>query len=345
MSKENKLQEKRQQKVKKMTKEIEYFSSIQNTCQAVVKPDCSKSTTNKSLGVKKALNTILKKCLTDLASEPSNTDENFPTLNNLLMFNFKDIPKYISLTSKIVVVEFAGAKFKTFANTGENYLKYAATRQKRQSKDPITITHLKEKDEIISKGKFSKKAAISTELGKKTVSNYLGKYLHELDIQANVTVDVDSEAVFGQCECEVSNNCSCSLFTIPVRAVFTKHAWVSGIRKLDAIRQRKGEAEMSQADWLRDVQHDLHDGECVVKYVTSADIDTIVIQLFTVSLYWPRNVDNTFKFPVYVWLQKQKPEIYDITGILTVLEKRFGNKYIGATLAVLLSMGGNDYFH
>ncbi|VDI44369.1 Hypothetical predicted protein [Mytilus galloprovincialis] len=162
-------------------------------------------------------------------------------------------------------------------------------------------------------------------------------------IQANVTVDVDSEAVYGQCECEDPNNCGCSLFTIPVRAVFTQHAGVSGIRKLDAIRQRKGEAEMSQADWLRDVRHDLHDGECVMNYVTSADIDTIVIQLFTVSLYWPRNVDNTFKFPVYVWLQKQKPEIYDITGILTVLEKRFGNKYIGATLAVLLSMGGNDY--
>ncbi|CAC5403791.1 unnamed protein product [Mytilus coruscus] len=115
---------------------------------------------------------------------------------------------------------------------------------------------------------------------------------------------LDSEAVYGQCECEDPDNCSCSLFTIPVRAVFIKHAGVFGIRKLDAIRQRKGEAEMAQADWLRDVQHDLHDGECVVNYVTSADIDTVVIQLFTVSLYWPRNVDNTFKFPVYVWLQK-----------------------------------------
>lgn len=49
------IEEKRQQKVKRLTKEIECFSSMQNTCQAIVKPDCTKSTTvtNKSLGVKK----------------------------------------------------------------------------------------------------------------------------------------------------------------------------------------------------------------------------------------------------------------------------------------------------
>lgn len=80
---------------------------------------------------------------------------------------------------------------------------------------------------------------------------------------------------------------------------------------------------MSEADWLNDVQLQLHDGECVINYVTSADIDTISIQIFAVSLYWPRNPDGTFKFPVYVWLQKQKLEIYNITGILTILERTY----------------------
>ncbi|CAC5360069.1 unnamed protein product [Mytilus coruscus] len=204
-------------------------------------------------------------------------------MNDLLMFDFKCVPSHISSNTKVAIVEFAGAKFKTFATTGESYIKYvtggiinkllrdlqnlqriiiceekysftpdvfkAATRQKRQTKDHVTIAHLKEKDEIISRGKFSKKAAITTGLGKKAVSNYLGKHLTELDIQADIIIDVD------------------------------------------------------------------------------------------ISLYWPRNPDSTFKFPVYVWLQKQKPEIYNITGILTILERAFPNKYIGAMLAIVLSMG------
>ncbi|CAG2195855.1 unnamed protein product [Mytilus edulis] len=98
----------------------------------------------------------------------------------------------------------------------------AATKQKRQTKDPVTIAHLKEKDEIISSDKFSKKAAITTGLGMKAVSTYLGKHLAELDIQADIIIDVDSEAVYGQCECEDSDKCTCPLFTTPVRTVFTQ---------------------------------------------------------------------------------------------------------------------------
>lgn len=177
----------------------------------------------------------------------------------------------------------------------------------------------------------------------KAVSTYLGKHLTELDIQADIIIDVDSEAVYGKCECEDSDKCTCPLFTTPVRTVFTQGNGLQHSENLTMIKQRKGEAEMSEADWLKDVQLQLHDRECVINYVTSADIDTISIQIFAVSLYWPRNPDGTFKFPVYVWLQKQKPEIYNITGILTTLEREFPNKYIGAILAIVLSMGGNDY--
>ncbi|CAC5360093.1 unnamed protein product [Mytilus coruscus] len=203
---------------------------MQNTCQAIVKPDCTKSTTNKSLGVKKALTSILKICLTELTTNPSTSEEILPSMNDLLMFDFKCVPNHISSNTKVAIVEFAGAKFKTFATTGESYIKY-----------------------------------VTGGLGKKAVSNYLGKHLTELDIQADIIIDVDSEAVYGQCQCEDLDKCTCPLFTTPVRAVFTQGNGFQHSENLTMIKQRKGEAEMSQADWLKDVQLQLHDGECVYK--------------------------------------------------------------------------------
>ena len=40
---------------------------------------------------------------------------------------------------------------------------------------------------------------------------------------------------------------------------------------------------------------------------------------------------------------KKETRDFFITGILTILETHFKNQYIGAILAVVLSMGGNDY--
>lgn len=166
-----------------------------------------------------------------------------------------------------------------------------------------------------------------------------------MDIKADITLNVDSEAVFSKCKCEDPKDCNCLLYTIPIRAHFSKE---NGFDRHDIvntsnIEQRKGEAEMAQVDWLKDAQHQLKEGDGIVNYVTSADIDTIVIHFFALSLFWPRKSDNTFKYPVYVWLQKNKPEIYDITSIIEVIENRFKYKYVGALLAILLSMGGNDY--
>lgn len=236
---------------------------MQSTFYPIVKPDCTISTTatNKSLGVKKALTSLLKICLTELTTNPSTSEEILPSINDLRMFDFKCVPNHISSNTKVAIVEFAAAKFKTFATTGERYIKYvtgsiinkllrdlqnlqriiiceekysftpdvfkAATRQKRQTKDPVTIVHLKEKDEIISRDKFSKKAAITTALGMKAVSTYLGKHLTELDIQADIIIDVDSEAVYGQYEFEDSDKCTCPLFTTPVRTVFTQGKWIA----------------------------------------------------------------------------------------------------------------------
>ena len=59
----DKEEKKRTAKVKRLSKVIDCMSSSKNTCQAILKPDGSKNTTNKSAGVKKALISLTKRCL------------------------------------------------------------------------------------------------------------------------------------------------------------------------------------------------------------------------------------------------------------------------------------------
>ena len=65
--------------------------------------------------------------------------------------------------------------------------------------------------------------------------------------------------------------------------------------------------------------------------------------MFAISLFWPRNDDNTFKHSVYLWLSKKKPDLYNITDIILLLEKFFEFKYVGAVIAICLCIGGNDF--
>lgn len=334
-----KVEESRQKKVLRLAKVIDCFSSIQNTCQAIVKPDCTKSTTNKSMGVKKALHHVLKKCfLQNQEMTPDNIAEVENTVSGLLMFNFKEVPIQVANNTSVVIVEFAGAKFKAFASTGESYLRYisigiikkllkdlphldrmiiceekysftpddlkAATRSKRQKKDQISIHHLKDESEIITNSTFSKKAATTTGLGKRIVSNFLALHLNQLDIKADICIDVDSEALMKTCECTSATDCKYTPFSTPMRAFFQKDNGYCRSEEVEHIKQRKGEAEMSQADWLMDVKDSLAEGQSVVNYVTSADIDTVVINLFAVSLFWPRDENWDFKWPVHI--QKKK---------------------------------------
>ena len=80
---------------------------------------------------------------------------------------------------------------------------------------------------------------------------------------------------------------------------------------------------MAMVDWLRDCLPDLINEEGVVAYVTSEDIDAVVIHMFALSIHWPRKSDSSFCFPVYVILQKLE-----------------GQHDIYCTIA----MGGNDFF-
>ena len=100
--------------------------------------------------------------------------------------------------------------------------------------------------------------------------------------------------------------------------------------------QRKGEAEMSEVEWL------IAAGGASPSVVTSGDIDAVVIQLFSLSHLWPRNTDEAFIHSVYVQLQKPR-ELYNITNIITHLEQHLGEKYIGNKIALALCMGGSDF--
>ncbi|KAL3872791.1 hypothetical protein ACJMK2_035992, partial [Sinanodonta woodiana] len=69
--------------------------------------------------------------------------------------------------------------------------------------------------------------------------------------------------------------------------------------KLD-IRQNNGEAELAQADWLCYIATRLKEGENVVSYVSSGDIDSISMHILAISLYLPQKDDGNFKNNVYV---------------------------------------------
>ncbi|KAL3863792.1 hypothetical protein ACJMK2_005527 [Sinanodonta woodiana] len=100
---------------------------------------------------------------------------------------------------------------------------------------------------------------------------------------------------------------------------------------------------MAQLDWMMELDAELSDGDSVVNFVSSADIDTVLIHLFGISLHWKRNQSGAFTRPVYVWLQKQKPELYNISKIIESIERYFNKKYSAALISIILSMGGNDF--
>ena len=80
-----------------------------------------------------------------------------------------------------------------------------------------------------------------------------------------------------------------------------------------------------------------------VSDITSADIDTAPIHMFALNLHLEKDEDGNFKWPVYVWLKKDKQEIYDITGIIRALEKQFDTTNVAAIISLILCMGGNDF--
>ena len=366
-SKEEEAERKRKSLVRKQQSVVDCMSSNMNTCQALVKPDCSKGALQKSTGIKKALIKALWYTFDGLQLQE--TEAKLTDLGIIC----SDVNDVRNENIKIAVFEFAGVKFHTPAASGNNYLNFvstsvigktlrlfprvehmviceekylltpddlkAETRAKRQKSTSISIAQLKQQEEIVSEDRLSKAAVRSTAEGKSTISTYLAKNISKLPLFKDLTIDIDSEAYLGTCNC--GGACQCASFGTPIRCTFHKDNGYDKQEYLFDVKQRKGEAEMSQVDWYQNVKDMLKEGQSVVSIVTSGDIDSIVIHIFALSHYWPRKEDGTFKNSVYILLQKAKPDLYNITEIILRLEKRFG--MYSKNLALSLAIGGNDF--
>ncbi|KAK6181777.1 hypothetical protein SNE40_009564 [Patella caerulea] len=171
--------------------------------------------------------------------------------------------------------------------------------------------------------------------GKKIISKYLAAHITDLNLQKNVTLDIDSEHLMSKCKS----------YTTKIRCCFSDEHGLVSVEKLKDIKQRKGEAEMAQINWLFEYSKSASDGEAFVSLVTSGDIDAIVLHLFAISIMWKRNERMHFVNPVYVLLQKPNNffDIFNFTGMLEILEDATLDYDIGIKLAAALSLGGNDY--
>ena len=99
-----------------------------NTCQAIVKPDCTKMDTSKSSGMKQALlfalchktdhNTIKKFTKSEILSQRSTELQK----TDLLYLQAKQYPSHGISKGKVLLVEFAGVKFKAFSKSDKQYL-------------------------------------------------------------------------------------------------------------------------------------------------------------------------------------------------------------------------------
>ncbi|CAC5410221.1 unnamed protein product [Mytilus coruscus] len=190
---------------------------------------------------------------------------------------------------------------------------------------------------------FSTKAAVSTMPGTKLISKFLPKQLKYVDLKNNLIVDIDCEAYLSECECQNDDHCQCDLYATPVRFYFKKESGYDNEELMNSIKHRKGEPEMSQAYLVFDknTTENLRNLHCVVNFIASSDIDTLVINLLSVNIFWPSTEDQSFKWSVYLWLQKKKPEIYAITGIISLLEQHFNKRKI-VLVTCALAMGVND---
>lgn len=367
----------RKKRIRKEIKRIECLSSDMNMCQAIVKPDCSKPKVQKSLGVSKAVKNLVASTVGKV-SELETSDNHQYT--NIIATNLKGVPQDVGKSLTLITVEFAGVKFKVNASTGMHYIrmiensvikpilfmspnlkqliiceeKYsftpdtfkAATRAQRTTSAKDSIAHLKTRNEMINKTKFDKAALVSTTEGKFVISTYLAENVESLTINENISIIIDSELHLGGCSCRIPGiDCNCNVYAKPITCEFSKVDGLESVTINDSIQQRKGEAEMSQVDWLFECLPFLQPGESVASLVTSGDIDAVPIHLFAIERSWPKNEAGRYNHTVYVILQKpgKHVDIYNITSMLELLHMVYNDQQIGQKVALTLCMGGNDF--
>jgi hypothetical protein len=121
-------EEKRQSIVTNTMKKVQRLASDMNTCQAMVKPDCSKPPVTKSNGMSTALSDLLCTALGEGSDKLAKDKKGEILAKNNLVYLRQGKFKMGSLSSelkkvRIVSIEFAGVKFKTRVVSGLDYLK------------------------------------------------------------------------------------------------------------------------------------------------------------------------------------------------------------------------------
>ena len=367
---------KRQKEVSKGWKQLQRLSSNMNMCQALVLPDCTKPKLQKSQSVPAALMEYVNKARESVGQldreHPISTD----TSLSLLM-----TPSARS-AAQVAIIEFAGVKYKLKGPTpsGKSYIeavqndvllkfmnhfpslqslvvceeKYdftpdilkSATREQRSVKKDPSIAHLKTGEQILCDSTFSKSAVMSTDEGKMMISNFLAEKVSHLDIKRDIELLIDSGLKTEGCTC-TSNQCSpsCQKYAVPLSCTFSLGKGFEKKKDVQGVKQRKGEGEMSQIDWLMASKESLIPGRSAISIVSSGDIDAITLHLMIVALKWPRDCEGQFLNPVNVILSKPggRFDIYCITEILQTLEKATGDSKIGVKVAVGICIGGNDF--
>jgi len=373
-------EESRKKRVSVTVQRVECLSSEMNACQALVKPDCTKPKVNKALSMAEAIKNCLCSCLSECPSKASAKNKMLQELN-LVRYRCNrnnPLPENIATTVKIVTIEFAGVRFKSKAITGLEYIKSvendyiqgtinqmpcvqqiviveekygytpdsfkAATRDQRVSaKARTAIHHLKTGREIISAEKFDKAACVTSSEGKSLITTYVAQNMDKFLLKHNISIVVDSEFKESDCSCHEST-CTCLKHAVPLKCVFSKSRGLEEMTYVQDIKQRKGEAEMAQVDWLLQSMHNLKPGEAAASIVTSGDFDAIIIHMFVISRHWARNADNKFLNPVYVLLQKPSgTDVYNITSMIEILEVTHTDIHIAEKIALTLCIGGNDF--
>ena len=224
----------------------------------------------------------------------------------------------------------------------------ALTRVKRAKDSEHGIAHLMTPEEMISTKQLNHCSISKTMKGKQLIGTYLSRNLEHMNLCRSVTLDVDSELhLFHELGCSERcrpEDCTCAFFSRPVRSFFDRNGDYQESKLLN-IKQRKGEGELSQVDWLLHYLPLLTCGQSCLSIVTSGDIDALPAHMTFISRYWPRNEDKSFIFPVYVLLRKQGGgEFYNVTAIVETLEAHFKDRHAGLYIAACLSLGGNDFF-
>ena len=366
------LQElKRHKEVDQVTQRAHCESSKMNSCQACVNPDCSKRKVQKARGMKTALRNVTSEITSTEPLEYSNVNSMKPEIResvHLTVIEFagvkfklkqsiKTVNQYLCYVRDGVIVpklvSFQRLKHMVICEEKYRYtpddLK-AATRQQRRGKevgsDDSSINNLKVGSEIVGEEVIDSRAVTSTDEGKAGIGSCVAAHGSKLNIKKTICVDVCSDHRVRKCLCcaLTEEQCTCGKdhksYAIPVRYSFTETG-DSSFTLLDGIRQRKGEAEMSQLDWLLHYQHTIPEKSSILSYVTSSDVDALPIHMFTLSHRWARS-DDGFKVPVYVCLQKPG-EVFNITALIHALESHYGEKYFAMKVAMALMIGGNDF--